>query len=118
MFAFFILIPLGLVAIDLVALVSSTQQNEQLAELGARAAATQFDEPSARKAVDDVLQHFQATSVMTSVAIDDVKFDPVLGTCTVSTLMDVHLPVPFPFFNQVPCRASSLQPIVSTPAPG
>jgi len=118
MCAFFVLIPLGLVAIDLVAFVSSTQHNEQLAELAARAAATQFDLGGARKAAEDAVEHFQTTAVMTSVTIDEVKFDLGSGTCSVSTLMDVRLPVPFPFFNGANCRASSLQPIVSTPAPG
>jgi Tfp pilus assembly protein PilV len=118
MCAFFVLIPLGLVAIDLVAFVSSTQQNEQLAELAARAAATQFDLSGARKAAEDAVEHFQTTAVMTSVTIDEVKFDLGSGTCSVATLMDVRLPVPFPFFKGANCRASSLQPIVSTPAPG
>jgi Flp pilus assembly protein TadG len=118
MTAFFILIPLGLVGIDLVAFISSTQQNEQLAEMAARAAATQFSQQGAQDAAQDAVQHFQTTSVMSSVSLDQVKFDQNAGTVTVSTLMDVKMPVPFPYFNQVNCRASSLQPIVSTPAPG
>jgi len=118
MTAFFILIPLGLVAVDIVGLVSSTQQNEQIAEMAARAAATQSTQDTAENAAKDALSRVQTGPIIASVTLVNFTYDTGLGNVTVSTDMDVHLPIPFPFFNQVNCRASSVQPIVSTPAPG
>jgi Flp pilus assembly protein TadG len=118
MSAFFILIPVGLVAIDIVCLVSSTQQNEQVAEMAARAAATQFSQDKAENAAKEAIAQVQPSPVIVSVTMENLTYDPVQGNVSVSTIMDVRLPIPFPFFSQVNCRASSVQPIVSIPAPG
>jgi Flp pilus assembly protein TadG len=115
MTAFFVLIPIGLVAIDVVALVSSSQQNEQLAEMAARAASTKSGLQNARDSAQDALTRFQTNSIMYSVSLDDINYDAAGGTVSVATVMDVRMPIPFPYFNQVNCRASSLQPLVSMP---
>ena len=117
MIAFLVLVPIGLVSVDLVAFISSAQQNEQIAEMAARAAATQVNEQKARDAAQDALGHFHTTGVISSFALDDVKFDLGAGTVYVSILMDLRMPVPFPGFSTMTCHASSLQPIVSTPTP-
>ncbi len=108
------LIPIGLAALDLTVFVSSTQQNEQLAETAARSAATQGDESGARLVAQDAVDHFQTSSVIQSVTLDFVKFDLGSGLVQVGVLMDVKLPVPFPGYSVViakPRRHSLLCPL-------
>lgn len=118
MTAFFILIPIGLIGIDLAALFSSTQQNEQLAEQATRAAASQGSETAARFAAQGALDRFVPSSIMTSVSLTDLRYDLGAGTVSVATEMYVKLPVPLPYFNEMNVRASSMHPLVSIPAPG
>jgi Flp pilus assembly protein TadG len=117
MIAFLVLIPIGLVALDMTVFISSTQQNEQLAETAARSAATTGDEGGARLVAQDAIDHFQTSAVIQSVSLDFVKFDTGTGFVQVGILMDVKLPVPFPGYSVINCRASATQPIVSTRPP-
>ncbi len=114
---FIILIPIGLVAIDIVTLFSASQNNEQWSEMAARAAATSGDQKSAEKAAEMALADFTSTPVMQNLTISDVDFDVAHGNVQVVTAMQVKLPVPFPGFSEVTCTASAIQPIVSFPAP-
>ncbi len=118
MVAFFILIPIGLIGIDLTVLFSSTQQNEQLAEQATRAAASQGSQDAARLAAQGALDRFTPSGITTSVTLQDLKYDLTAGTVSVSTEMTVKLPVPFPYFSQAIVSASSVHPLVSIPAPG
>ena len=118
MVAFFILIPIGLIGIDLTVLFSTTQQNEQLAEQATRAAASQGSQDAARLAAQGALDRFTPSGIMTSVTLQDLKYDLTAGTVSVSTEMTVKLPVPFPYFSQANVSASSVHPLVSIPAPG
>lgn len=112
-----IIIPIGLAAVDIVVLTNATQNNEELAETAARAASTKGNAASATNAVEQIVQRVAINSVVQSVDVDDVNFDLSKGTVSVSLLMTVKMPVPFPNFSTVTCKASAVQPIVSTPAP-
>ncbi len=117
MIGFLILIPIGLIAVNLVTLISCSQSNEQWAELAARAAASTGNEQNAIQAAEDALTDCEINNVVQSIQIDEMKFDVGTQQVSVSTMMEVKMPVPLPWFSQVTCHASSVQPIVSTPAP-
>ena len=116
MIAFLVLIPIGLAAIDLTTLVSSTQQNEALAETAARTASVQGDEAGAKLVAQDAVDRL-TSSVIQSVSLDYVKFDQASGIVSVGTMMDVKLPVPFPGYSVINCKANANLPIVSTRPP-
>jgi hypothetical protein len=117
MVGFIVLIPIGLAAVNVVCLVSTTQSNEQWAEIAARAAATRMDKSSATKAATDALSDFERNSMVQNVQMTSLDFNVATGHVSVVTAMDVKLPVPIPGFSAVTCTATSVQPIVSTPAP-
>lgn len=116
MIGFLVLIPIGLMVVDLVTVLSATQANEQWAETAARAAACRGDMMSAKQAAEVALQRFQPSNVMNSIQVDQVQFDPAKGQVTVSTIMEVTVPVPSPLLNKLQCHAASVQPIVAIPA--
>lgn len=117
MIGFMVLIPIGLASVNVVCLVSTTQSNEQWAEIAARAASTRSSQGAARKAAEEALMDCERNSIIKDVVVKNLTFDLATGHVTVSTEMDVKLPVPIPGFTQVTCSATSIQPIVSTPAP-
>lgn len=117
MIGFIVLIPIGLAAVNVVCLVSTTQTNEQMAELAARAAAQRVCITSAKKAASDVIADCERNSIVQNIQLTDIDFDPANGHVTVNTEMEVKLPVPIPGFSVATCKASSVQPIISTPAP-
>ncbi len=115
---FIVLIPIGLFSINVVALVTTSQNNEQLAESAARAASTQRTEIKAKDAATETVTNiFQETNIAQSALVESIDYNVAAGQVTVTTLMNVKLPVPIPGFSETVCRASSAQPIVSTPAP-
>ena len=116
MIGFMVLIPIGLMVVNLVTVLSATQANEQWAESAARAAACRGDMISAKQAAEVALQRFQPSNVMNSIQVDQVQYDPVKGQVTVSTIMMVTVPVPSPLLNTMECHAASVQPIVAIPA--
>lgn len=113
---FMVLIPIGLAAVNVVCLISTSQNNEQWAETAARAAALRIDKASATKAATDALSDCESNSIVQSIQITNMDFNPASGHVTVSTAMDVKLPVPIPGFSTATCTATSIQPIVATPA--
>lgn len=117
MIGFMVLIPIGLAAVNVVCLVSTSQTNEQWAEIAARAAATRMDQASALKAATEALSDLERNQIIEDVQISSTDFSLATGHVTVFTSMKVKLPVPIPGFSEVTCSASSIQPIVSTPAP-
>lgn len=116
MIGLIVIIPIGLAAVDIVVLTNASQNNEELCEIAARAASTKGNEASATKAVQDIVDGVQLNNVVQEVVIDDVKYNLNTGQVSVSLIMKVHMPVPFPNFDTVSCRAGAVQPIVSTPA--
>lgn len=117
MIGFMVLIPIGLAAINVVALVSTTQNNEQWAEQAARAAALRMTKADALKAAQFVLADVERNTVVQDVQLTNLDWNMGAGHVSVTTAMSVKLPVPIPGFSEMTCTASSIQPIVSTPAP-
>lgn len=111
-----VLIPIGLASVNVVCLISTSQSNEQWAETAARAASLRPDEGTAAKAATEALTDCERNSIVQDIQMTKIDFDLGSGHVTVSTAMDVKLPVPIPGFSQVTCTATSIQPIVSTPA--
>lgn len=114
---FIILIPIGLAAVDVVAFMSAVDSNEHLAEAAARGAAKATTQDSAQTVAEDVVKHCTPVWMVQAVMVDDVQYDPAKGLVSVATLMQLKLPVPLPGYEEIKCRASSIEPIVSTPAP-
>lgn len=114
---FVVLIPIALAAVDVVAFVSAVDSNEHLAEAAARGAAKASSQDSAQTVAEDVVKHCTPPWMVQRVMIDDVEYDLGKGMVSVATLMQMKLPVPLPGYEEISCRASSIEPIVSTPAP-
>ena len=106
-----------LVAVDVVAFVSAVDSNEHLAEAAARGAAKASSQDTAQTVAEDVVKHCTPPWMVQKVMIDDVEYDIGKGMVSVATLMQMKLPVPLPGYSEISCRASSIEPIVSTPAP-
>lgn len=118
MVGFIIIVPIGLAAIDIVILLSTSQSNEQWAEMAAKSASRRGNEQDALKAAQDTISQCTRDNVVTNIQVADVNFDITHGQITVDTVMDVNLPIPIPFMPpQVQFRANSTVPIVSTRAP-
>lgn len=114
---FVVLIPIALAAVDVVAFVSAVDSNEHLAEAAARGAAKASSQDGAQTVAEDVVKHCTPPWMVQSVMVDDVEYDVGKGMVSVATLMQMKLPVPLPGYSEISCRASSIEPIVSTPAP-
>jgi len=104
-------------ALDLTVLVTTSQSNEQWAELAARSAASQANAQNARLTAESCLAKAKTSNIVQSVALEGVDYDLGKGQVTIKTKMLVNMPVPFPFLSQVECHARAIQPIVATPAP-
>ncbi len=114
---FVILIPLALAAVDVVAFMSAVDSNEHLAEAAARGAAKCGSQDKAQTVAEDVVKNCTPVWMVQNIMVDDVDFNPGKGLVSVATLMQLKLPIPLPGYSEVKCRASSVEPIVSTPAP-
>lgn len=117
MAGFVILIPLGLAAVDVIAFVSACDSNEHLAEAAARSAAKMPSQDAAQSVAEDAVKHCSPVWMVEKVLVDDVQYNPAKGMVSVATLMQLKLPVPLPGYTEISCRASSIEPIVFTPAP-
>ena len=117
MTGFFVFIPLAFLAVDVVAITTVSQSNEQLAETLARVCASQGNQTAAQRAAEDAVQNFPKNSAITDVSVEQVKYDLGLGQVSVATAMQFKLPIPLPGHAQIPLRATAVQPIVATPAP-
>jgi hypothetical protein len=112
-----VIIPIGLASIDVVVLTNASQNNEELCEMSARAASTKRNAATATQAVQEIVQRVSLNNVVQNIDIDDINYDLNAGQVTVALIMRVHMPVPFPGFDTISCKASAVQPIVSFPAP-
>jgi len=113
---FVVIIPIGLAAVDVATLISTSQSNEQVAEQAARAAACQRSKEGAQKAAEESVQQTPTSNIISSILVDPVQYDATKGEVTVSTTMQVKMPIPMPFLNQFDLHASAMQPIVAFPA--
>jgi Flp pilus assembly protein TadG len=114
---FMVLIPLGLFSFDLTVLLMANQNNRQLAENAARAAANQPNSLQAIEAATGALKGARKASAIKNATILDVTYSPGTGQVSVTTEVDVQLPVSFPGMKTVNLRANAVQPIVAIPAP-
>ncbi|HEY9775199.1 MAG TPA: hypothetical protein V6C81_15650 [Planktothrix sp.] len=115
--AFLLLIPIGLAAIDITTAVSASHQNEQLAEMCARAAALHPNQQAGQIVAQDAVDRCPIGGVIISVSLGNVTYDFANETVTVETLMHIKLPVPMPYLSEFSTRAESVQPLVSVPPP-
>lgn len=116
MVGFIVLIPIALFAVDVVALLSTAQSNEQWAETAARAAGSCSSETMAQNAVKNSLKRFVPSSIVSSLELEKITFDQINGQVTVATVMQINVPIPLPWMNQFQLRASAIQPLLGTPA--
>jgi hypothetical protein len=112
-----VIIPIGLAALDMYAFMVAAQQNEELTESAARVAATKGSQSSAEAAISEIIDRVQTSAIVKGVVADQVKYDPVASKVTITFSMTVHLPVPFPNYENLNCQATSIEPIVAMPAP-
>jgi Flp pilus assembly protein TadG len=117
MAGFFVFIPLAFAAVDITVVANAGQVNEEFAEQLARLCSTVQSKSNAIKACQDVLSIYQKPSNVASVNLDNLEFDVGLQEVTITTTMDVLLPIPFPGYSHQPLTAKAMQPIVSFPAP-
>lgn len=112
-----ILIPIGLSAIDLVAVLTAADCNEHIADTAARAAATQPSQAAAQQAAEEALKNCETSWTVSKVSLDNIEYNLGNGLVTVTTVVQVNLPVPLPNLSAVSFRAEAIEPIVETPAP-
>lgn len=117
MAGFMIFIPLAFLAVDIAVVVNAGQVNEEFAEQLARLCSTVSSKPNAIKACQDVMVAYQKPSNVSSVNLSNVDFDLGLMQVSITTTMDVTLPIPFPGYSHQELSATAMQPIVSFPAP-
>ena len=106
------LIPIVLGMLDLVVMVMSSMDNDELAKNAARAAASQPDQNTSYQAALNVVNRFKTSNTITSVNMDDFKYtqnDSIL----VATKMKVCLPVEVAGWGHLTFVAQSVQPIVA-----
>lgn len=114
-----ILIPVGLVLLDLAALIVANSVNDELVKRAARAAANLGTRDDAQQAVDSIKEDFTKTNqgfVKSVDALQIVNFDEK-GTkgVTVHSDITVAVPVPVPFTplgRDFKFQAEATEPIV------
>jgi hypothetical protein len=111
-----ILLPIILFAIDVAMVTSMAQANEEFAEQLARLCSSVQNQNNAQKACLDVIAQYQKPPNVLSLDLNAVKFDLGLQQVSITTSMDVALPVPM--FGQKTHRvtATAMQPVISFPA--
>jgi Flp pilus assembly protein TadG len=114
---FMIIIPLALFAIDITTVVVANQTNERLAEEAARSAANQLTLMLGQQSAQAAIDHFQCSQFITAVSMQNFAYDEAGGHVSVTTQMDVKLPVSWATLGKVSLCAQATQPIVASPAP-
>ncbi len=108
-----ILVPIALALLDLTVMVIANSMNDTAAKNAARAAANQPDGGAAFSAAQKALATFQASTLVKSIKLNDFDY-PAGGNGSVSltTVMEVKLPVPIPGFAGYTFTAKDVEPIV------
>ncbi len=114
---FAIIIPIGLLAVDLTTVVSASQLNERLCDDAARAAGNMGNPQDAQAAAQAAIESYQVVSPITSVKLSSVEFNVMTAQVQVMTQINVNLPVPIGSLDKVSLNADAVQPIVTIPAP-
>ncbi len=110
-----ILVPIALALLDLTVMVIANSMNDTAAKNAARAAANQPDGEAAHAAAELTLKTFQASTLVKSLKIKDFEYPGKgQGSISLTTVMEVKLPVPFPGFAGYTFTAKDVEPIVGS----
>jgi len=110
-----ILVPIALALLDLTVMVIANSMNDTAAKNAARAAANQSTGAAAYDAANLTLNTFHASTLVKSIAINDFNYPAQgVGSVSLTTVMEVKLPVPFPGFAGYTFTAKDVEPIVGT----
>ncbi|HEY9679143.1 MAG TPA: hypothetical protein V6C76_14135 [Drouetiella sp.] len=112
----FIFIPLAFVIADIVCITTAAQANEEFAEQLARLCSTLQTKDNANQACRDVIRQYHPAPNVSDVTLVNLEFDVGLRRVSITTSMNVALPIPIPGHNQEVVQANVTQPIVSFPA--
>lgn len=113
---FCVIVPLILFAVDVAMVTTMAQANEEFAEQLARLCSSVQNQNNAQKACLDVIAQYQKPANVLSLDLNKVIFDQGLQEVSITTSMDIALPVPI--FGQTTRRvtATAMQPVISFPA--
>lgn len=109
-----IFVPVALFILDLAVLVITNSKNDQAAKNAARAAASQPAGNQANSAAQQSISSIKKSSIIQSLVIKDLVYNPGAGSVTCQTRMIVQVPIPFPGFSQFTFIAQAKEPIVGT----
>jgi Flp pilus assembly protein TadG len=112
-----VLIPLGLFSFDLTIVLMANQTNKEIAENAARAASNQLGVAKATQAAIGAINKAAKSANITNITLLDLNYNIGTGNVSVTTEVDVRVPVSFPGMSQMNLRYTATQPIVATPAP-
>lgn len=105
-----VIIPIVLFLLDVAVLVLCNMSNDEAAKNAARAAANQ-PPATAQEAASKAISSFRKSPIIADLKIKN--FNSSTETVTVSTEMNVKLPVPFPGITQYTFVAQSVQPVLA-----
>ena len=111
-----VMVPIALLVVDVVFVLNLSQQNADLALASARMAANQPNDFAANMTVREALYRFNKPANCRDVSLNQFRYDEVRKVVTVTTAMEISLPVPLPGCTSTTLTASSVQPIVGIPA--
>jgi hypothetical protein len=114
----FILIPIALLALDLIVLILGNSANDSLAKNCARAAANQQTAEKAQDAAQQVVKDFPFSPLIEKVELDTskLKFDSKENVTT-ETVLTVRIPITLPGTKQkIAFRARATEPVVGVSA--
>lgn len=117
MAGFFVFIPLCMLGADVAVLFLAAHANEEFAEQLARVCATLPDKANAIKASQDVIKQYHLPPNVRDLRLSNLEFDLGNQEITITTSMDVKLPVPAPGYAISTVTANVKQPILSIPSP-
>jgi UPF0716 family protein affecting phage T7 exclusion len=113
-----VIIPLGLFSYDLTYILIANQNNENLADTAARAAANHADNESAQLAAQQAIDDFQQRANYGKITLTLFEFNRAdNGQVILATELDAKLPVSFGSWRSMLLSAKGVQPIVGIPAP-
>ena len=113
---FCVIVPLILFAVDVAMVTTMAQANEEFAEQLARLCSTVQNQNNAQKACLDVIAQYQKPGNVLSLDLNKVIFDQGLQEVTITTSMDIALPVPILGQTTRRVTATAMQPVISFPA--
>lgn len=108
------LIPIGLVAVDLVSLAMAETVNEHIARDAARAAANQLDDASAKQAAQKAVKLYKTNVLIADVKVEKCEYND--SAVLLQTSIQARVPAPIFGFSGKKLMAQSFQPTVGTPA--